>query len=288
MSNTTIVPPAELPPTPPISGHGESSPTTSKVVAVLVVSLGVLIAVGTIVGAVTSTIASAMVRTETRTLAITGVDALDVEVAAGTLDIAFGDVTEATLSVTGSRGADAWTYDRDGDSIVVSSPDSSFWDFGWFSGDSRATLTLPESLERQSLDGDLQLSAGDLSVDGRFGDLDIEVNAGALDVDGTARGLDVDVNAGRAELDVAGVDEANFSVSAGAVEATLTDRAPGAVGIDVSAGSVDLTLPQGEYDVRPVDISGGDLDNRVTTSSTSSNMVVVQVSAGSVTLREAP
>lgn len=288
MSTTTILPPTDIPPTQPVGGRGgRSSRPASRVVAILVISLGALLAIGTIVGAVVSTFASATVRTETRTLAVAGVDALDVEVGAGTLEIAFGDVSEATLSVTGPRGADAWTYDRDDDTVVLASPDPSLWNVGWFSGTSRATLTLPESLERQSLDGDLQLSSGDLSVDGAFGDLDLEVNAGSLDIEGTARGFDVDVNAGRATLDLMEVNEATFSINAGAVEATLAGQAPVAAGIDVNAGSLELTVPEGEYNVRAMDISGGNLDNRLTTSATSSNVVDVQVSAGVVVLREA-
>ena len=150
----------------------------------------------------------------------------------------------------------------------------------------RATLTLPRELEGTALDASLDLSAGELTVDGAFDDLDIDVGAGTLTVDGAARTLMVDLSAGGADIDLADVSEAQFSVSAGAVDARLTGSAPDAVTVDVSAGSLDLRLPDGAYDVRS-DVAAGDFENGLRTDAESRNVVDVTVSAGTVTITEA-
>ncbi|MGZ8804396.1 MAG: hypothetical protein ACXWZG_03725, partial [Microbacterium sp.] len=234
MSTTTPLPPAPAAPpaptTPPTGG-------ASRVVAILTIALGCAVVLGVIGSAVFSTIAAASVRTETQTLDASGVTDLDVTVDAASLRIEFADVSDATLEVTSGLGVGAWTLEREGDVLAVATP--SRFGPGWiFGGEVRATLTLPAELEGTTLDAALDLSAGELVVGGAFGDLDIEVGAGALSVEGSARTLTADLSAGGADIDLDGVAEADFSVSAGAVEASLTGSAPRLVTVDVSAGSL--------------------------------------------------
>ncbi|MEV7610252.1 DUF4097 family beta strand repeat-containing protein [Microbacterium sp. NPDC089320] len=215
----------------------------------------------------------------------TGIEAIDLDVDAGNMRIEFGDVDEAELTVTNLRGP-AWTLDREGDELVVRSPESRFgWWFGsWFGDDQSAVLTLPDELRDAELDADLTLDAGSLDVIGDFGALDITVNAGALDVEGTASGLSIDMSAGRADALLDGVDAADLSVSAGDLNVELTGRAPSQTTIDVSAGSVDLTVPDESYSITQ-DVSAGSLDAKVDQSSGTRNSIDVTLSAGSVTIR---
>ena len=214
-----------------------------------------------------------------------GIQSIDLDVDAGTMRIEFGDVDEAELAITDSRGA-AWTLERDGDSLVVRSPDFEFgWWFGsWFGDDQSAVLTLPESLRESALDADLTLDAGSLDVVGDFGDLDITVNAGALDVEGAASSLTIDMSAGRADATLDGVDQADLTVAAGDLNVELTGRAPSQTTIDVSAGSLDLTVPDESYSITQ-DVSAGSLDAKVDQSSDTRRVIDVSLSAGSVTIR---
>ena len=98
--------------------------------------------------------------------------------------------------------------------------------------------------------------------------------------------MTTDLSAGGADIDLSDVDEADFSVSAGTLDARLTGSAPRSVIIDVSAGSLDLRLPDAAYDVRS-DVSAGDFENGLRTESDAPNAVDVTVSAGSVTITEA-
>lgn len=214
-----------------------------------------------------------------------GIQSIDLDVDAGTMRIEFGDVDEAELAITDSRGA-AWTLERDGDSLVVRSPDFEFgWWFGsWFGDDQSAVLTLPESLRESALDADLTLDAGSLDVVGDFGDLDITVNAGALNVEGAASSLTIDMSAGRADATLDGVDQADLTVAAGDLNVELTGRAPSQTTIDVSAGSLDLTVPDESYSITQ-DVSAGSLDAKVDQSSDTRRVIDVSLSAGSVTIR---
>lgn len=282
MSTTTPLPPA--PPSPPVAPPPPETRGASRVVAILTVALGCAVALGAVGSAVFSTVAAASVRTDTQTADVEGVETLNVRVDAASLRVEFDDVSEATLDVTGGFGAGEWTLERKDDELTVATPRR--FGPGWIFGrDVRATLTLPRELEGSGLDAALELSAGELTVDGSFGGLGIDVGAGTLTVDGTAETLTADLSAGGADIDLADVAEAEFTVSAGTVDARLTGTAPRTVTVDVSAGSLDLRLPAESYDVRS-DVSAGDFENRLQTDADAPNVVDVTVSAGTVTITE--
>ncbi len=215
----------------------------------------------------------------------TGVTGLDLELGGAEVHVAFGDVDEAELEVSGN-GSERWTLLRDDDEIVVNSPDMDFgWWFGdWMEDEGTVVLTLPEELLDERIDADISLGAGSLDVEGEFGAVDVEMGAGALFITGSADSIEADLSAGRAEFELADVSKADFSISAGRLEAELTGTAPDEVQLDVSAGSLVLTLPDEEYDVRQ-EVSAGSLDNNLQTSSNARNSIVVSVSAGSAVLR---
>lgn len=229
---------------------------------------------------------------DTQTVSVDGVEGLDLDVAASDVTARFGDVDEATLEVTGNRGGN-WMLDREGDDLVVRSPDSAFgwldgrwFGGGWFDGEEVVVLTLPESLNDGSLDADFSLSAGSLDIQGMFNEVDIDMGAGALSMEGSATSIDAEISAGRADLDLFDVTEAEFSVSAGKLVAELAETAPRSISIDVSAGSLELTVPDEVYNVSQ-DVSAGSLDNRLDTSGSSRYQIDASVSAGSAILRAA-
>lgn len=297
---TPPAPPAPpAPPTGPEDGVGPVSGSapgpqpvsqSAKVIAILTASLGGVIALGLIGGSVLSTIASASVRTESQSISAAGVAELDIEVSAGSLRVEYADVTMAQLDVSGGWGGRGWTLSRDEDELIVSSPEWSFGGSWLFGRDVRATLVLPREMEDQVLDAQFTVSAGDLDASGRYGELDVELGAGAVSVSGDAREVSADISAGRADLDLTGVDSAELSLSAGQLDGRFDTRPgepqPRLVEVDVSAGSLDLTLPRGGYDVTST-VSAGQLDNRLRTSTSSSNRVAVELSAGRVVLRSA-
>ncbi len=277
---TTLTPP----PVPPTSPEPTRRPprASARVIAILTIALGAAIVLGTIASSVFSTVAAASVTTDSRTVAVAGVESLDTDLAAGSLRIEFADVPEAQLQVTSTFGFGQWTLQRNGDTLKVASPQWQ-WNFPWiWRGNGTAVLRLPESMK--GVDASLRMAAGDLTVAGDFGAVTLDIGAGQARVDGSATALTADLSAGGADVDLSGVRTADLQVSAGTMNASLTDRQPDAVKIDVSAGALDLAVPDGDYTVTS-DVSAGGFDNRIGSTRGADSTVDVQVSAGSVTLR---
>lgn len=283
--STTMTPPPPSSAVPDRPADAPPPSSGSRVVAILVIVFGGLVLLGAMFSAAVGTIASASVSSSTRTIDAAGVDQLDVDAAAGTLRVEFTDVTEAELEVTSSWGADAWRFDRQGDTLEVASPDRFGW-FGWrgWFGDQRtdAVLRLPVAL--QGLDADVSLSAGEFVTDGEFGALDLSLAAGSFDVTGSAEALTADMSAGRGTLELEDVKTAALTVSAGSMDARLTGARPDSIDMDVSAGSLRLTVPDGEYDVTS-EVSAGGFDNELGSTPGASSTITVQVSAGEAVLR---
>ncbi|MFJ4223472.1 DUF4097 family beta strand repeat-containing protein [Microbacterium sp. NPDC089695] len=294
--NTSFTPPptseAPVSPPSPAAPSGDSRGRGPGVTAVLVGTaviggIALIGAGGTAAVAATGTIlAASSERSDSlQTTDADGVTSIDLDVDAGNMRIEFGDVDEAELSVANGRSP-GWTLDRQGDELVVRSPEFrwGWWFGGWFGDEESAVLTLPADLQQDALDATMNLDAGSLDVVGEFGALDITVNAGALDVEGAATSLAIDMSAGRADVVLDGVDDADLGVSAGDMNVELTGSAPTRTAVDVSAGSVDLTLPDTSYALSQ-DVSAGSLDPQIDQSSGSSRTIEVTLSAGSVTIR---
>ena len=279
-------PPQGAPTPPPASSGGRSSGATAVMVVTAVVGgLALLGAGGTAAAAAAGNIMSSSRPDSVQSVGVEGIDSIDVDADASSMRVEFGDVDEAELAITNSRGT-AWTFERDGDELVVQSPQGVFgWWFGnWFGDEEIAVLTLPESLRGAQLDADLTLDAGSLDVVGDFGILDVSVSAGALDVEGAARELDVQMSAGRADILLDGVDQADLGVSAGDLTVQLTGTPPSQTSIDVSAGSLDLTVPDVEYAITQ-DISAGTLNAKIDEASSARRTIDVSLSAGTATIR---
>jgi hypothetical protein len=285
---TMITPPPAGTDAPPPGPRPTSG--AARVIAILIAVLGAFVIIGAIISALVTTIVSASVDTTTRTVAVADVTELDVDMAAGTLRIEFADVSEAELEVTGTAGAERWTFRSEDGELVVASPQGWFnggWPFGgWPFGERAAddaTLVLPESV--RGADARLSLAAGELIVDeGDFGDVDLDMGAGRTQFSASVDAITADVSAGAAELELEGAREASFSVSAGGLLATLSGQQPQTLEIDVSAGSAEVTVPEGDYNIVS-DVTAGDFDNRVGSTPDADSTVNVQVSAGKAVLK---
>lgn len=300
--HTPLNPPPPSVPQPPAPAAAVSSDTagaaraktgsarTPGATAILTVTaviggIALLSSGGTAAVAATGDLVSASRPDSVQTVDVDGVERLRLDADASAMRVEFADVDEAELSITNGRGP-AWTFERDGDELVVKTPETRWgWWFGnWFGDEEVAVLTLPESLGGSGFDADLSLDAGSLDVSGDFGALDLQVNAGALDVEGSAESLDADMSAGRADILLADVSDAVLGVAAGDLTVELTGTAPTNTSIDVSAGSLDLTLPDEEYLITQ-DVSAGSLDATVDQSGDGRRTIEVSLAAGSATIR---
>ena len=291
--STTLTPPPATPPAPPAGGapdgQGASQPPVppasgARAIAALTAAAGaglLLFAAGT---GIAGTVASGAVSTSTLTASTSGVTALDVDTAAADIRISFADVDEATLSVTGSGGADRWELTNEGGTLSLDSERDWWSSWNPWNAPARGTLVLPASLA--GVDADLSVGAGAIRVDGSFGAIALTVDAGSIDASGTATSLDAGVSAGRLNVDLAGVRDASVRVSAGRVSGELTGAAPASLTVKAEAGSVDLTLPRDRYAVSASQ-EVGSFTSGLTEDPASRNRVEVTVSAGSVHLGQA-
>ena len=279
-------PASASPSSPPPPVGGRSSGTTAVLVVTAVIGgIALLGTGGTAAAAAAGNLLSTSAPDSVQTVNAEGIEKIDLNADASRVRVEFGDVEEAELSITNGRGT-AWTFERDGDELVVQSPRGTFgWWFGnWFGDEETVVLKLPQSLSGSDLEADLTLNAGSLDVAGDFGLLDVGINAGSLDIEGSARTLDMQMNAGSADVLLDGVDEVDLGVAAGDLRVELTGTPPTTTAIDVSAGSLDLTLPDVEYTITQ-SISAGSLDAKVDQASSARRSIDVSLSAGSVTIR---
>lgn len=250
-------------------------------ITVVLASVGGLVLVGTGATAAFAGASQLSRGDDSRTVDVSGVSSLAVDVKAADLVVRFDDVDEAVLETSGNRW-DGWTFEVNSDELVVSSPNHEWNWFGvWWGGETSATLVLPEELAGS--DADLQLQAGSLRAEGEFGDVAVTVDAGSLTVDGSATALDAEVNAGNAEITLDGVREASYALSAGWMESELSS-VPQSTTIDVSAGSLTLLVPDVEYRLLR-DVSAGSLESDLSEASNARNVIDATLSAGSIDLR---
>lgn len=282
MTNTLHPPQAEY--TPPVPEPAESN-GISRTVSII----GALVAAGIVATSVAwaGFGAGRNGGHEQVTLhsAVTSVDDVQIDISSGEVNVVFRDVSEAELTVQNTSDPDGWKLEHDGDSLKVS--DNAGWSGfnGWFPRDNQtiATLTLPISLEGK-IDGDFDVSAGSLTIQGDFAKLDIELAAGELMYEGAATDVSVDVSAGDATLNLAEADNIEAKIAAGSLDINLTGSPAQSVKAEVTAGGFTLAVPQGSYRISG-DATFGDRTIDVQTDSTSKYVIELDVTAGDATVK---
>ncbi|MBD8478744.1 DUF2807 domain-containing protein [Microbacterium sp. CFBP 8794] len=274
----TVQPP--LDPTPPAPPRRRGTALAVSIATIVVggcVLLGAVVGTGVSAAATFRDSGTAVDAGETSTNGLTD---LDVEVAGGALTIEYGDVADARLDTSG-RDSSGWTFERDGDTLRVSSPRAGL--VGWAGDATSATLTLPRTSATTDLDARIDVAGGALDLDIDLASLTVELAGGTVDLSGSARTLDVSVAGGAASTTLTGVDTATFEVAGGNLSATLDGGAPAHTTVKVTAGSADVTLPDDAYDVT-IDGGLGNVDNRLRTSPSATSVVDVEAELGQVSL----
>jgi hypothetical protein len=180
--------------------------------------------------------ASSSVVSESKTVnpsvSVSGTPTLQIENTSGSVRIVTGSSTSvsARAELTARNISHAFaqrdldqmdvTITPDGQKIVIRTETGSGWGW-WIRRQVAMTVTVPANTNL-----DLQVSAGDVTVDGVTGTVTTQVNAGSLTLRDVTinNGSTVQVNAGSANID-----------------GTLAPRA--SLDVNVNAGGVDLRLP---------------------------------------------
>lgn len=272
---TTYAPPPAPPAAPPRRTGGW--------VATVVTLIGVALILMLVAGAVLRAVWIPRWDEQSHAVDVQGVTAVDIGISAAELTVEFDPAaTQATLHVSaGNSGRDReWDLSVRNNVLRLSDSRGPWFlpSWGWNSDRVRGHLTLPASLEG-TIDADLELNAGSMTVLGDLANVDIKVSAGSFTFDGDSTALDVEVNAGEANVTTSGPETVDVQVSAGQVRATVTGAAPTSTTVEVNAGRADLWLPEGDYNVRG-SASVGERVINVRTDPASSNRLDVDVNAG--------
>lgn len=213
------------------------------------------------------------------------VRSVQLDIAAASVDLAFGDVDEVTVLGRGEL-AEGWMvdFDRDGELTITSPENFPGLSFGMQTGSRGATIILPESL--RGIDLDVDVAAGQAMIEGDFSELSIDVSTGKVTTEGTAQSLTVDLATGSLDATLGGVERAEFDVAAGEGRVTLNGNAPESVEAAVSFGSLEITLPDEPYHVTS-EIDAGSLVNKLREDSAAKSKISVSVDLGSLTLTPA-
>lgn len=285
--------------TTPIAPQPAAAPAPGRSNWVLITTsiVGGAVLFGTIVGAAITGIYSATrdsnVVPQLLTAEAEGITRIDVDASAARFTVTCerpGGADDDVFTLSTSTGEREWRMETRRGALRVEPVNRWFGGFSLIGPRSDArqdvALLLPASACEggSPLDAGLAIGAGEMQVDGPYGELDIEIGAGEIRVDGTAREVDVEIGAGEAALYLGDVRSASLSVSAGSLRGGFEGRAPGELDIEVSAGAVDLRLPDEGYAIES-SVAAGDFDNRLKTDPQASRQIEVDIAAGSVTLR---
>lgn len=265
-------------------------------IAISAAVLGGLVLLGAVGGAVTSVVATA---SQNRSAdpqqyveSATGVTKLEVEASATTLVVRCDTSDVDEFALTTSVGAPVWHLTRTGDTLKLA-PEQSWLNLLPFGGGSPfdrsalVTLSMPASAcdGTRPLDAEFEVGAGEIEVDGEFGELDLSVGAGAAIVNGAAIDVTAEIAAGEGELNLRNVRTAELSVSAGEMTGRFTGTAPQHIDLEVAAGDATLWVPAERYAVNS-EVAAGDFENGLATDpSATQHKIFVDVAAGSVVLQ---
>ena len=281
-----IVPPAaEIPPTPPVTPRRPTS--GGRAIAITLTVIGGAAILFSLVSAILVGLRGQGVGDRTYSASATGITAVDLNASAADVEVRYGDVTEAELSVVALDGSGTreWVLRRDGDDLEVSQKGGWGW-IGWFTLNDeaeRVELVLPRALEG-TIDFSSDISAGSTVVAGDYRAVELDLSAGSVQFTGGSTAMDVQVSAGEARVQTEGPDIVSIDVSAGKAIVSVAGTAPRTVDLGVSAGAIEITLPDDAYAVSQ-DVSAGSADIGVRTDPSSTYRLDVDVSAGDVTVR---
>lgn len=267
-----------IPPTNP-SPRGSAKPLN-----IILAVLGGLVLLTVLISTTREAVATLNTSYRSESFDAQGVKALDIYAASGTFNLEFAPVPEANFEVSTSNGKD-WSVERKGETLEVRAPEDwmDFCFLGCAKDNNIVTLTLPQEMNDGSMDAKLKLGAGKVKAEGNFNVLDLDISAGELVMNGAAKDLDATLGAGHAYLELKDVEQADLGVSAGRLSAYLSGAAPQRIDAKVSAGTIQLTVPDVSYAVT-AESSSGSVDNELQTSNDSQHRINVKTSAGSAVL----
>ncbi|MCG2621417.1 DUF4097 family beta strand repeat-containing protein [Arthrobacter sp. I2-34] len=183
--------------------------------------------------------------------------ALDVQAEASGVSVAYADVAEAEVRFDQGNARRSYELTVDSDNaggtaqVRLTQHNPRWWSWDIWGGSSpRLEVLLPRDMEANPIAVNLSTSAGNLSLDGTFGDAGLNSTAGNLTVTGSARDVTLAATAGNiSAIDYHVTGRALVHTTAG--NATLDfGSLPAGLAVETTAGNQTTTLPKGSYRIQ--------------------------------------
>ena len=217
----------------------------------------------------------------------TGFDTVSITAEVADVTLAFGDVDETVVAFEQHGANRDMSFEAESTSgtltVAVAEHGTVPWFFGDVSESPLLIVTLPVALAGEGLTVELETDAGDVVLDGDFGEVDVVTTVGDLRIDGSAERLGVETTVGDVTIGAITVTgDASIATSAGEVDATLA-AVPSRLDIITNVGNVDLTLPAGEYRI-DTSTNTGDVTIDAPNTPDSDTIVNVETTVGDITI----
>lgn len=223
-------------------------------------------------------------------------DAIDLRASSADVTIEYGDVDEPQLVF--DQGGTNLRLDRDvSGGILTVTIGHSGWGWwgghgwggdgwGWWGDDgAKLELTLPDSMEGDSLGLRVDSTAGDLKVSGEFGDVMVETTAGNLRMTGATDDLEIATTAGDVRLNGVAVN-GTFRSQSTAGDGMFEFRTlPDSMEVTSTAGDVRVELPSGSYRIE-TNTTAGEVRQNVSSDQDAERVYRFETTAGDIELNE--
>lgn len=288
-----------------LPGHTSTPDTSAAGAPALAASTGrsktlrniLLIAGSIIILAVLATaaarVASALGREDTSgDFAVSGdFDTIDLRATAADIVVGYGAVSQAELHF--DQGDSNLTLGHSVSNgvlrISVENGGWGWWGFGdwgfWNHEGARLGVVLPEGLEGDDVVLLLDTTAGNMQIDGTFGDVRVESTAGDVSLAGEAQNLEVRTTAGDVRLDGYRLNGSLSGDSTAGDTFYGFSSLPEAIDISSTAGNVTVELPDGDYRIE-TDTTAGEIRQDVSSDAGSDRLYRFETTAGDINIRE--
>lgn len=159
-----------------------------------------------------------------------------------------------------------------------------FGNWGW-NDSATLELSLPEGMQRDGVDLFVENTAGNLTVDGEYGDVELESTAGDVRMTGAVDDLEIRTTAGNVRVNGVEVNGSFLGESTAGDVSIEFDSLPESIVMESTAGNVKALLPRGSYRI-DTDTTAGNVTQNLSSDQNSDRVYRFETTAGNIELNE--
>lgn len=213
------------------------------------------------------------------------VTAVDIRSTATEVDVVAGDVSEPVLEFDQGRSDMVLQHDVSGGELSVVVEPRLRGVFGFNNGTANLQLVLPAGGDGPDLQ--VRSTAGQVLIDGDFGEVDLDTTATDSTLSGSAIDLTTSTTAGEVQADDLQVDgRVQVDATAGNVRFALTSL-PESIEVDTTAVEVRFEIPAGDYRI-DASTTAGQVEQHLVSNYEAERVYTFSSTAGDIILVEGP